>query len=273
MYTIKEYKFESFKTVAEMHKSNYAILIDNEALEINNMGIKYCPHLSFEDEYFILRQLDHSQIPKAYDYGQEILYKDTKVVLKQHFIVLDHTSDTDLVSYYKMKTGYFPPVDDVIKCFISVCNPLDYLHSKNFIHCDIKPGHMLLDPDTGTVYLIDFELAIKKSGVLKGISMDYAAPEQHTLVEQLRSTPENVPLEAISFFLSIDGKADIYSTGAIFYEILTGQKWHEKKCHPGEFNKAIPPKLEEIIMATLEENPANRVATAKQLKQSLESLT
>jgi serine/threonine-protein kinase len=245
---IKDYKFGSFKTVADMHKSNYAKLEDDDALEISNMGIKYCPHLSFEDEYYILRQLDHRQIPKAYDFGQEILYKDTKVVLKQHFIVLEHTSNTDLLDHYKMKTGYFPPVDDVVKCFI------------------------MLDPNTGTVYLIDFELAIKKSGVLKGISMDYASPEQHTLVEQLRGTPENVPLEAISFFLSIDGKADIYSTGAIFYEILTGQKWHEKKSHPREFNKAIPPKLEEIIMATLEENPANRVATATQLKQSLEAI-
>ncbi len=202
MYTIKDYKFDSFKTVANMHKSNYARLADDDTLDIDiiNMGVKYCPHLSFEDEYLILRQLDHKQIPKAYDYGQETLYKDEKVVLKQHFIVLDHISDTDLVNYCTMKTGFFPPVEDVVKYFISVCDPLDYLHSKDFIHCDIKPGHMLLDPETSTVYLIDFELAIRKAGVLKGISMDYASPEQHTLVEQLRSTPENIPLEAISFF-------------------------------------------------------------------------
>ena len=272
MYTIKDYKFDSFKTVADMHKSNYARLVEDDTLDIRNMGVKYCPHLSFEEEYNILNQLDHKQIPKAYDYGQETLYKDEKVVLKQHFIVLDHTTDTDLVSHYTMKTGFFPPIEEVVKCFISVCDPLDYLHSKDFIHCDIKPGHMLLDPETSTVYLIDFELAIRKSGVLKGISMDYASPEQHTLVEQLRGTPENVPLEAISFFLSIDGRADIYSSGAIFYEILTGQKWYEKKCPVGEFNKTVSPKLEEIIMATLEENPANRIATAKQLKQSLETL-
>ena len=87
------------------------------------MGIKYCPHLSFEDEYYILQQLDHRQIPKAYDFGQEIMYDDTKVVLKQHFIVLEHTSNTDLIGHYKMKTGYFPPVDDVVKCFISACDP------------------------------------------------------------------------------------------------------------------------------------------------------
>ncbi len=102
--------------------------------------------------------------------------------------------------------------------------------------------------------------------------MDYASPEQLTLVEQLRSTPENVPLEAMAFFLSIDGRADIYSLGAILYEILTGQKWHERKCPPGEFNKLIPQKLEEIVMATLEEDPDNRISTAKQLEQLLEKI-
>lgn len=272
MYNIKNYAFGSFKSAANMHKSNYAVLEENEALDVKNMGIKYCPHMSFEDEFYVLHQLDHSQIPKAYDFGRETMFKDNKVVLKQHFIVLEHMSNTDLIGYYKRETGYFPPVDDVVKCIISACDSLDYLHSKNFIHCDIKPGHLLLDPDTGTVYLIDFELAIRKSGILKGISMDYASPEQLTLVEQLRSTPENVSLEAMAFFLSIDGRADIYSLGAILYEILTGQKWHERKCPPGEFNKLIPQKLEEIIMATLEEDPDNRVSTAKQLEQLLEKI-
>ncbi len=65
MYSIKNYKFESFKTVADMHKSNYALLEENSDLEIKNMGIKYCPHLSFEDEYYVLQELDHRQIPKA----------------------------------------------------------------------------------------------------------------------------------------------------------------------------------------------------------------
>ncbi|MCP4264965.1 MAG: serine/threonine protein kinase [Candidatus Brocadiaceae bacterium] len=274
MYNIKDYKFDSFKLVADMHKSNYALLTNSGELGVASLGIKYCPHLSFEDEFHILRQLDHNQIPKAYDFGQEIMYEDSNVVLKQHFIVLDHTSNTDLVKYFEKKTiqGIALKIDEVIKFFISVCDPLEYIHSNNFIHCDIKPGHMMLDTDTGTVYLIDFELAIRKSGVLKGISMDYASPEQLTLLEQLRNTPENVPLEAISFFLCIDGKTDIYATGAIFYEILTGQKWCETKDNPAKFDKSFPEKLEEIVMGTLVENPANRIATANELKQLLEKI-
>ena len=274
MYNIKNYTFGSFKTVADMHKSNYAILENEDSLGVESLGIKYCPHLSFEEEFSILQQLDHKQVPKAYDYGHETMFNDNKVVLKQHFIVLDHMSSTDLVSYFKEKTAqdFQGQIENIIKCFISACVPLDYLHSKGFIHCDLKPGHLMMDPDTSTVYLIDYELAIKKSGVLKGISMDYASPEQLSLLEQLRDTPENVPLEAMAFFLSIDGKSDIYSLGTILYEILTSRKWSETKLPPINLNKSIPQKLEDIIMSTLEEDPDNRVSTAKQLKQLLENL-
>ena len=273
MYKIKDYTFGSFKTVADMHKSNYAKLENAGPLDIEPLGIKYCPHLSFEDEYLVLHHLDHKQIPKAYDFGQDTLYKDDKVVLKQHFVVLDHMSSTDLVDYFRVKIvqDFQSQIENIIKCFISVCDPLDYLHSMNFIHCDLKPGHLMMDPDTYTVYLIDFELAIKKSGILKGISMDYASPEQLSLLEQLRNTPANVPLEATAFFLSIDGRADIYSIGAILYGILTGQKWNDTKLPPINLNKSIPQKLEDIVMSTLEEDPDNRVSTAKQLKQLLEN--
>ena len=269
MYKIKDYKFSSFKLDADLHKSNYAVLEDDQSL-----GIKYNPHLDFEGEFFILQELDHKQIPKVYDYGKDTLFKDEKFVLTQHFIVLDHTSDTELVGYFKEKASkdFQGQLENIIKCFISACDPLDYLHSKNYLHCDIKPGHLMLAPDTCTVYLIDYELAIKKAGLLKGISQDYASPEQKSLLKDLRNPPEGVPLEAIAFFLSLNDQSDIYSLGTILYEILTGKKWSDTKLPPIKLNKSIPQKLEDVIMATLEEAPANRVSTAKQLKQLLENL-
>ncbi len=56
------------------------------------------------------------------------------------------------------------------------------------------------------------------------------------------------------------------------YETLTNKKWKETKIPPRNLNKLIPQKLEDIIMATLEEDPDNRIATAKQLKQVLEDI-
>lgn len=269
MYRIKDYTFKSFKTVANLHKSNYAVLENDTKL-----GIKYCPHMPFDGEFRILHQLDQKQIPKVYDYGQDTMYKDKEVVLTQYFIVLDHTSDTDLVGYFqeKMAENFSGQIKNIIESYISVCDPLEHLHSKNLIHCDIKPGHIMIDPDTNTTYLIDFELAIRKADIIKGISMDYASPEQIELLHNLRNQPEDIPLEAISFFLSLDDKTDIYSMGAVMYETLTKQKWKDSKKPPREINRLIPQKLEEIIMASLEEDPSNRIATAIQLKQSLQNL-
>jgi len=271
VYRIRDYKFSSFKSVADMHKSNYAVI---ESEIYPGLGIKYCPHIPFDDEFVVLRQLDHKQIPKAYDYGRETMFKDKKVVLTQYFIVLDHMNNIDLVEYFKEKStpNNINQLEDIIRCFISVCDPLDYLHSKNYIHCDIKPGHLMLNPDSNTVYLIDYELAIKKSGLLKGISKEYASPEQEALLEDLRNPPKEVPLEAIASDIALDDRTDIYSLGAVMYEILTNKKWNETKIPPRDINGLIPKKLEDVIMATLEEDLSKRVATAKQLKQTLKNI-
>ena len=248
-----------------MHHSNYAVL-ENEP----GHGIKYCPHLAFEDEFFLLRALDHDQIPKAYEHGKEMMYKDDKEVLNQNFIVLDHMSSHDFVGYFKGKTTQFKKnLESIIKCIISACDPIEYLHSKDYVHTDIKPGHLMLDIKNSKVFFIDFELAIKKHSLIKGISKDYAAPEHEKLLKLLREAPEDIPLEAFANEVPIDGRADIFSLGTIMYEILTQKKWAEAKSPPRELNQLIPEELARIVMATLEEEPENRIGSAKELKEEL----
>lgn len=89
-------------------------------------------------------------------------------------------------------------------------------------------------------------------------------------MENLRNPPEGVPLEAIASNMAIDDRADIYSLGAVMYEILTKKKWKETNVPPRKLNNLIPQELEDIIMETLEEDRSNRVSTAKQLKQMLD---
>jgi serine/threonine protein kinase len=56
------------------------------------------------------------------------------------------------------------------------------------------------------------------------------------------------------------------------YEVLTNKNWKESKIPPRDINDLIPKKLEDIIMATLEEDRSKRISTAKQLKHLLENL-
>ena len=265
MYKIKNYEFESFKLIAHMHHSNYAVL-DNDP----GHGIKYCPHLDFEDEFFILKNLDHKQIPNAYEYGREMMFKDEKEVLNQNFIILDHLSSTDFMGYFKGKTieEVTENLDLIKECFISACDPLDYLHSKGYVHTDIKPGHLMLNPESNTVFLIDFELVIENHALIKGISKDYASPEHEKLVKLLRDADEKY-LDSIAEDIGIDGRSDIFSLGAIMFEILTQKKWAETKTALRNLNNLIPPNLEKVIMSTLEEDPKNRIGSIVELKQEL----
>ncbi len=269
MYKIKDYQFKSFILIANMHHSNYATLVNDDC---KGKGIKYCHHLDFCEEYQVLTGFNHKQIPKAYDHGKEMMYKDDKEVLIQNYILLDHMGTHDFNTFFKSKlksnlTGF---LEDFIEAFISACDPLSYIHSLNFLHTDIKPGHLMLDAETNTSFFIDFELVIKKAGLLKGYSKDYASPEYEELLKLLRHEEDESRMDDIAKDIGLDDRTDIYSFGALMYETLTQRQWSVTKSPPREINNLIPLSLEKIILAMLEKDPANRIATADELKQALQ---
>ncbi len=269
MYRIKDYTFTSFKVIPGLHKSNYAVITNKKSL-----GIKYCPTSGFEGEYRILRKLNHKQIPKAYEHGEDILFKNDKSILPQYFIVLDHAMDMALIRYFKEKGAPMSPeqLRTKLECFISVCDPLDYLHTKGYLHCDIKPGHFMYAPKTNMIYLIDFELTIKKGGIVKGFSKDYSSPEYIELIETLQNAPDYAPLAKIASKFGLDERTDIYSLGTVIYELITEKKWSETKESAMSFNKFVSPQLDKILMATLEENRENRIPSIKELWHELKKV-
>ncbi|KXK31371.1 MAG: serine/threonine protein kinase [Candidatus Brocadia sinica] len=217
MYSINKYQFNEFKCQASLHKSNYAVLIN-----VPDKGIKYSPDFDFSEEYYILKELNHPQIPTASDFGQGELFRDGKFLIKQNFIVLQHINGYDLVEYYSEKdVENAVTVEEIIKLFITVCDPLQHLHNKHYVHCDLKPGHLILNQRTGLIHLIDFELAIKRGGIIKGISREYASPEQLQMLNYLKDLPRKVHYEALSSSIRLDGRTDLYAVGLILYQILT----------------------------------------------------
>lgn len=268
MYRINKYHFNEFKCQASLHKSNYAVLSN-----LPEKGIKYSPDFDFSEEYYILKELHHPQIPTASDFGQGDLFKDGKFLIKQNFIVLQHINGHDLVEYYSEKdVENAKTVEEVIKLFITACDPLQHLHDKHYVHCDLKPGHLILNQKTGLIHVIDFELAIKRGGIIKGISREYASPEQLQMLAYLKDLPRKVHYEALSTAIRLDGRTDLYSLGLIFYQILTKKLWQTEKIPPRKINSQIPQKLEEILNGLLEVNVANRIPSAEELKKVLSSI-
>ena len=268
MYRINKYNFNDFKCQASLHKSNYAVLINTA-----EKGIKYSPDFDFSEEYYILKELSHVQIPAAYDFGQGELFRDEKFLIKQNFIILQHISGYELVEYFEKKDiESTETIKEAIKLFINICDPLQYLHSKNYVHCDLKPGHLILNQKTGSVHIIDFELAFKRGGIIKGISREYASPEQLQMLTYLKDRPRKVHYEDISSTIRLDGKTDLYSVGLMLYQILTKKLWQTEKILPCQINNRIPQKLEEIIKGLLEVNVSSRIPSAEELKKALSSI-
>ncbi len=257
-----KYYFADFKCQANLHKSNYAVLSN-----MPEWGIKYSPDYDFSEEYCLLKKLNHPQIPAVHDVGQGELFRDKKFLIKQNFIVLQHIEGYDLVDYFLEKDVEDDrTIQEAVRLFVGICDPLQYLHSQNYIHCDLKPGHLILNKKTGSVHIIDFELAIKVGKVIEGISKEYASPEQ---LQMLALIMKEQPGDSSPLKIHLDGRTDLYSIGLIFYQILTKRLWQKEKIPPRRINHHIPPQLETIIGKLLEENVSNRISSASELKKAL----
>ncbi len=268
MYTINKYQFNDFKCQASLHKANYAVLVN-----MPDYGIKYAPYSDFSEEYYLLQELSHPQIPAAYDLGQGDLFKGDKLLIKQNFVVLQHFNGYDLVDYFNKKNIEQPgTIDEIIKLFATICAPLQYLHNKNYIHCDLKPGHLIIIRETGLVSLVDFELAIKFGDIIKGISREYASPEQLQMLAYLKDRPRKAQHKDISATIRLDGKTDLYSVGLLLYQVLTKKIWQTEKIPPSQINRFVSHELEEVVLSLLETNVADRISSADELKKALSSI-
>ena len=164
------------------------------------------------------------------------------------------------------------PEADAVAIASRICDALDYLHKQNVIHRDLKPQNIMLCRD-GSIRIMDFGIA--KSAQARRMTFvgftpsmgtpDYMAPEQ---VQGKRG----------------DERTDIYSLGAILYEMATGTTLFEGEnpyvvmnsrltgdpAAPRKVNPKLTPVLEEIILHALERNPANRYASAAAMKAELD---
>lgn len=148
---------------------------------------------------------------------------------------------------------------------------LEYAHDAGVIHRDIKPANLLLDAK-GNVWVTDFGLAqvsadtgLTRTGDLLG-TLRYMSPEQ-----------------AAGRPLLVDHRCDVYSLGATLYELLTlhpvfpgtdrqtllHQILNDEPHPPRQFDRAIPPELETIVLKALAKAPADRYATAGEMAADL----
>lgn len=219
----------------------------------------------FQREFETLKDLNHPSIAKVFDAG---LIEE----LDNFYIVTEFASGQDLFEFAEGKS-----IEIIEELFVQALRALNYIHSKNIVHLDIKPQNMLVGKES-TLKLIDFGYAnFYKRTLTRSQDGNLLAVGTAPYL-----SPEIIKGESIP-----DHRADLYSLGCTFYKVLTrevpfsganvGEIYYkhlnEVPRAPSTFNKKIPEYLDKIILKLLEKNPDDRYQSAQEVINDLNLLS
>ena len=205
----------------------------------------------FTREARSLAKLNHPEIVTVHEFGhtEDGLY----------YFLMEFVDGTDL--RHIIQAGELTS-NQALAIVPKVCEALHYAHKKGIVHRDIKPENILLDTE-GNVKIADFGLA----RLLDRPTSAYTLTQSG----QRMGTPQYMAPEQIEHPQEVDHRADIYSLGVVFYEMLTGElpiglfAPPSKKVH-------VDVRLDEIVLHTLEKEPGRRYQYASEVKTDVETI-
>ena len=207
--------------------------------------------LRFTREARTLAKLSHPNIVSVFEFGN---VGDTYYFLMEF---VDGSTLRDVV-----KAGQLAP-EHALAIVPHLCDALQYAHDKGIVHRDIKPENILIATD-GEVKIADFGL----SRILGHESQQ----EMLTGTHQVMGTPRYMAPEQLESSHGVDHRADIYSLGVVFYEMLTGELPIGRFAAPSK-KVEIDVRLDEVVLRTLEKEPQLRYQRASQIKSDVQSIT
>ncbi len=204
----------------------------------------------FEREARALARLNHPNIVTVFDFGE---------VQGRFYLLMEFVDGLTLRQV--MQAGKISPAE-ALNLVPKICEALQYAHEHGIIHRDIKPENILLDKQ-GRVKIADFGIA-KIAGVeAKGLSL--------TGARDVMGTPNYMAPEQVEKPQTVDHRADIYSLGVVFYEMLTGELPLGKFAPPSQ-KVQMDVRLDEVVLHALEKEPARRYQQASQVKTAVETI-
>jgi len=223
----------------------------------------------FKREARVCARLDHPYILKVYDYGEEE---------QTYHLVMEFVEGVTLRDIIDDEGTHPADIDipEMARLFGQICQALEYAHALQITHRDIKPENIMVTAGSGPhgakVKVMDFGLAVLESrhsltvdGAVMG-TIAYLSPEQ--------AKGERA-----------DHRSDIYSLGAVFFEMLTGylpfdatnaaemlrQHIEAPAPTPRTHNPAVHSVLERVVLTCMRKDPADRYQNVRQIREELEA--
>src|SRR6202171_938416 len=219
----------------------------------------------FEREAKTISSLSHPHICGLHDVGSQN---------GVDYLVMECVEGETLAK--RLEKGALP-LEQVLKYGMQIADALDKAHRSGVVHRDLKPGTIMLTP--AGAKLLDFGLAKPVAPLVTGATLSAATQnspvtEQGTIVGTFQyMSPEQIEGK------ELDGRSDIFSLGAVLYEMVTGQRAFqgksqlsvasailEKEPAPISTSQPLtPPALDRAIRRCLAKDPEDRWQTARDL--------
>ncbi len=212
----------------------------------------------FRREATAVAKLEHPHIIKVYEIDEQD---------GVHFFSMEYLGGLTLRSFID-QSGRIP-IPEAVAIITDIAGALEYAHSQGIIHRDVKPDNIIAD-ESGAFKVMDFGIARMEEGT------------QLTVTGSIMGTPDYMSPEQASG-KKVDLRADIYSLGIVFYEMVTGRlpfsgktavevlQMHLKQApeSPKTINPDIPGRLASVINKMLEKQPADRYASFRHVTNAI----
>jgi tRNA A-37 threonylcarbamoyl transferase component Bud32 len=204
----------------------------------------------FAQEAQTLARLSHPNIVAVYDFGE------TNGI---YYLLMEYVEGRSLRDL--LRAGQITP-ERALAIVPPICEALQFAHQHGVVHRDIKPENVLLDRE-GRVKIADF-----------GVAKLLGEPRRHPALtedRQVIGTPHYMAPEQVERPQLVDHRADIYSLGVVFYEMLTGELPLGRFAPPSR-KVGVDVSLDEVVLHALEKEPDRRYQHASEVKTDVEGI-
>ena len=235
-----------------------------------DVAIKFLHASLCEDDDYRARFLQEARSAGGLSHPNIVVVHDVGEIDGRPYMAMELLDGAPLSD--EMADGKPMPLRQAVVMGIQLARALDYAHSRGIVHRDIKPGNLMRLKGTQTVKVTDFGIAHVES----------TGKEQRTRVGDILGTPQYMSPEQAQGE-KLDGRSDLFSTGIMLYQMLTGQRpflgdslvalaVKIAKDDPQPIEKLrpdVPAALRRVVDRCLAKSPERRFQTGKELSDAL----